>query len=113
MDQTNAQSRFDKKPPYIFGHGKDGRPLEWRLLAFDENEDKALIMTENIVGQRPYHNEQKSVTWDKCSLRAYLNGEGEFEGKGFINEAFSEDELNRRKTRTPKTDTGHTTAKTL
>jgi hypothetical protein len=37
--------------------------------------DKALIITEGVVEQRAYHNEQVDVTWETCSLRKYLNGE--------------------------------------
>lgn len=46
---------------------------EWRVLAIQGN--LALLMTENIIGQRPYHNHAGDVTWAQCELRAYLNGE--------------------------------------
>lgn len=45
---------------------------EWRVLAVQK--DMALIMTEAIVEQRPYHNRAGEVTWADCELRAYLNG---------------------------------------
>jgi len=34
-----------------------------------------LIITENIIEQRSYHNAYKDITWADCSLRKYLNGE--------------------------------------
>jgi len=45
----------------------------WRVL--DVQGGKALIITEHIIEQRSYNVERKDVTWETCSLRAYLNGE--------------------------------------
>lgn len=45
----------------------------WRILDIQGNA--ALIMTEDIVEQQPYHNRAGGVTWADCSLRKYLNGE--------------------------------------
>jgi hypothetical protein len=38
----------------------------------DVQEDRALIITEDVVEQRQYHNELTNVTWECCSLRHYL-----------------------------------------
>lgn len=46
---------------------------EWRVL--DIQNDLALIITEEIIDQRSYHNAYKAITWADCSLRKYLNGE--------------------------------------
>ena len=46
---------------------------DWRVLAV--NNDAALIITEYIIEQRPYHNAYIDITWADCSLREYLNGE--------------------------------------
>lgn len=45
----------------------------WRILDIQNNT--ALIITEDIIEQRPYNNYAGGVTWDDCSLRKYLNGE--------------------------------------
>jgi hypothetical protein len=45
----------------------------WRVL--DVQGDKALIITENVVEQRAYHNKFTDVTWEMCDLRKYLQGE--------------------------------------
>lgn len=45
----------------------------WRVL--DIQMDKALIITEEIIEQRPYHDVYKDITWADCALRKYLNGE--------------------------------------
>ncbi len=46
---------------------------EWRIL--DIQDDKALIITEDIIEQRPYHNAYNDITWADCALRKYLNDE--------------------------------------
>lgn len=46
---------------------------EWRIL--DIKNKEALIITENIIEHRSYHNAYKDITWADCSLREYLNGE--------------------------------------
>ncbi|MDQ0090421.1 hypothetical protein J2T12_003844 [Paenibacillus anaericanus] len=45
----------------------------WRVL--DLHNDKALIITEDIIEQRPYHSAYKDITWADCALRNYLNAE--------------------------------------
>jgi hypothetical protein len=44
---------------------------DWRVL--DVQDGKALIITENIIDFRAYHNTWSEVTWAHCNLRAYLN----------------------------------------
>ena len=46
---------------------------EWRILSIKDNT--ALIITEHIIEQRPYHNAYTDITWANCSLRKYLNCE--------------------------------------
>ena len=48
-------------------------PYEWRVICIQNGA--ALIITENMIDQRAYHNEYKDITWAECSLRKYLNGE--------------------------------------
>jgi len=45
----------------------------WRVLDIQNNT--ALIITEEIIEQRPYHDAYKDITWADCALRKYLNGE--------------------------------------
>ena len=47
--------------------------FEWRVLELKDG--KALILTEDIIAERPYNEKLKSVTWEKCTLREYVNGE--------------------------------------
>ncbi len=44
----------------------------WRVL--DAREGAALLLTEDIVGQRPFHDRAGDATWADSEVRAYLNG---------------------------------------
>lgn len=46
---------------------------KWRVLDIQNNA--ALIITEEIIEQRPYHDSYADITWADCELRKYLNGE--------------------------------------
>jgi hypothetical protein len=46
---------------------------DWKVL--DIQDDKALIITKNIIEQRAYHDAYVDITWAQCELRTYLNGE--------------------------------------
>ena len=58
---------MQKGDKVIFGEYK------WRIL--DVQSDRSLIMTENIIEQRPYHKKMMDTTWENCGLRKYLNNE--------------------------------------
>jgi len=57
---------------------------DWRVL--DIKDSKALILSDKILltGQQ-YHDKDTGITWENCSLRAYLNGT-------FYKDKFSDDE---------------------
>lgn len=46
---------------------------KWRVL--DVQNNKILIITEDIIEIRPYDAEFTDETWETCTLRQYLNGE--------------------------------------
>lgn len=46
---------------------------EWRIL--DIQKDKILILAEEIIELRDYHNKYIDITWKDCELRKYLNNE--------------------------------------
>lgn len=57
---------------------KIGSPISfggyhWRVLDIQNNT--ALIITEDIIEHRAYHDAYKEITWADCALRNYLNGE--------------------------------------
>lgn len=63
--------------------GNDNTPIEWLVLARDGN--KALLISRYGLDVQPYNKKYMSVTWEKCSLRTWLNG-------AFMNKAFTANE---------------------
>lgn len=45
----------------------------WYVL--DKVDGKSLLLSEKVLEMRPYHDVDEAMTWETCSLRAYLNGE--------------------------------------
>lgn len=46
---------------------------EWSVL--EVQDEKALILTDEIIELRDYHNKSTDITWKDCELRKFLNGE--------------------------------------
>lgn len=79
-----------------FGTYND-KPVAWTILKTES--DKMLLITEEPIAQKPFHDEIKKVTWETCSLRTWLNEE--FMG------SFSAEQRNQ----ILSTNTGNTTDK--
>lgn len=62
------------------------KAIKWIVL--DRKEDKLLLISKYALDCKPYHIRKESTTWEKCSLRAWLNS-------NFISDAFDAKELNR------------------
>ena len=45
----------------------------WRVL--DIQDGQALLLSDLVLENRPYNEKYGSITWEKCTLRHYLNGE--------------------------------------
>lgn len=45
--------------------------IAWRVLA--KENGKVLMLSDKILDSRFYHNEDKGITWQNCSLRLWLN----------------------------------------
>lgn len=48
---------------------------EYKWIVLDVVDGKALLITQDIVEQHPYHNAFGNVTWAESQLRHYLNDE--------------------------------------
>jgi hypothetical protein len=46
---------------------------DWRVLEIQD--DKALIISEDVIELKPYHADGGEITWEHSSIREYLNGE--------------------------------------
>ena len=89
--KLGLQNVFENGRNITFGrypHGSDGsiEPLKWRVL--DRSFDRVLLITEELIHCHVYHDKFEDVTWEKCSLRKWLNEE-------FMFKAFDERERSR------------------
>ena len=57
--------------------------IEWQVLAKEDN--KILVISKYALDAQPYNTEFENVTWETCTLRAWLN-------ETFLDEAFSKAE---------------------
>lgn len=70
-----------------FGHypqtisGMDNSPIEWLVL--ERLDNKALLISKDILEQYTYNFNKADVRWATCTLRDWLNSE-------FLNRAFTE-----------------------
>lgn len=95
-EQLSRYSIYDSKFSYEndetikfgswFAYDKTGKSkdkLRWHILKKGKN--RALLITEDIIDVRPFHNSDEDVSWSDSDLRKWLNDV-------FYNEAFSEEE---------------------
>ncbi len=64
-------------------------PIKWRVLYVDG--DDAFLLADQILDSKSYNTSYTSVTWEKCTLRSWLNGYGAFsneENKDYSNDNF-------------------------
>lgn len=66
-------------------NGKE--PVEWIVLENDKEKHEAILISKYILECLRFNGFSEPVTWEKSSLRKYLNEE-------LINEFFDKDELN-------------------
>ena len=65
-------------------NGKE--PIEWLVLA--KKDGRMLLLSKYALDAQSYHMYHEDVTWETCTLRAWLN-------YGFLNDAFSPEEQKR------------------
>ena len=69
-----------------FGTDKQGQKITWKILG--KSKQKALIISNDIICNKPYNTLSGNTFWKNSSLRSWLNNE-------FLNEYFNEDERTR------------------
>lgn len=87
-----CQNSAEKEKSYIGGSivygtyeqdnnaANGAEPIEWLVL--DQVEDRLLVISRCALDTVPYNDTQKSITWEFCTLRKWLNNE-------FLNTAFT------------------------
>ncbi len=63
-----------------------GEEIVWRVL--DAQDGRMLLISDQALDSAHYNKTYEDITWEKCSLRAWLNGE-------FLQEAFNDAEKAR------------------
>ena len=63
--------------------GDDKTPIEWLVLDVEGN--KSLLISRYGLDVKPYHTQWIEMTWEKCSMRSWLNSD-------FLTKAFSANE---------------------
>ena len=66
----------------------DGSVLPIKWIVLDVQDGKALVISKFGLDRKPYNVEPADVTWENCSLRAWLNSD-------FLSVAFSKEENDR------------------
>lgn len=89
-NDTSSSENFNQERKIVnFGsflqtkNGTDVTPIEWIVL--DVQGSRSLLVSRYGLDSRPYNKELKDTTWEKCTLRRWLNNE-------FLNKAFTEEQ---------------------
>lgn len=61
-------------------NGKES--IEWLVLDYDAANHRVLLLSRYVLDVKSYNTEDVDITWEKCTLRTWLNRE-------FMNNAFS------------------------
>lgn len=79
-------------------------PIKWRVLANNEagNTNNLFLLADQNLDAKPYNSSYTSITWEKSTIRSWLNGYGTSENNSetdytrdnFIGTAFSSGEQN-------------------
>lgn len=48
-------------------------PIEWYVIG--KEDDKYLLLSKYILDARAFHSKKEDITWEKCSLRQWLNND--------------------------------------
>lgn len=91
-DYKDSEDKIVNMDKHIIKNSNAGDVVElgnckWTVLDTDANESQVLLMKKEALSGRAYHNVFEDVTWEKSTLRKYLNVD-------FISQTFSENEQN-------------------
>ena len=67
--QAASEDQSPARPGDIMPFGG----YDWRVL--DVRDNRVLLISDKIIETKAYHNGGATITWEKCTLREYLNGE--------------------------------------
>lgn len=72
---TSEADEDEERSPLFVGSWPQGsgEPIVWDVLA--EEGNRKLLLSRKAVAKRSYHDADEPVSWETCSLRAWLNGD--------------------------------------
>ena len=59
----------------LFGN-YNGSPIEWYILANDTVHRRFMLLSMDTLGERAFHERLEPVTWERSTIRSWLNGYG-------------------------------------
>ena len=70
-------------------------PIKWRVMS--NKDGKLFLLADQNLDVKPYNNSNTSITWEKSTIRSWLNGYGasennsgmDYSSNNFIGTAFS------------------------
>ena len=83
VDRKDIAPSYITFGTYLHKAGTDATPIEWQVLEREGN--KALLISRYGLDVQPYNMSSDSTTWEKCTLRTWLN-------ETFMNNAFTSKE---------------------
>ena len=82
-ENTLKYTEVEFRPGAHLWFGAEKTP--WRVLELDREAETALLIAEEPVCEKSYHDKREDITWEQCSLRKWLNEE-------YYEKTFSEEE---------------------
>ena len=75
-------------------------PIEWYILDNDTVNHRLMLLAMDVLEKRPYHTKPEPITWEKSTIRSWLNGYGSSENNqgenytssNFMKSAFTDEE---------------------
>ena len=69
---SSTKPKYEEQEIFIFETIQFGG-YQWQVL--ETQEDRALIISKQMLEMRAYHTRREDTNWSNSSMRAYLNGE--------------------------------------
>ena len=78
----------------------NGSPIEWYIMSNDTVNRRFMLLAMDPLEQRAFHEELAPVTWERSTIRSWLNGYGprendleiDYTSDSFISQAFTRKE---------------------
>ena len=77
------------------------KDLEWQVLDIDSENNSLFLITKYVIDAKPYNKTIRPITWEKSTLRSWLNGLSassnsigiDYTDDNFMKTAFDSDEM--------------------